>query len=445
MNKRSTIELIIIFIVTLIINLTWLNFNLDEIWSFGFSYNVSQGLIPYKDFNMVIFPFYPILNGLIMSLFGKNFLVFEITNAIICTAIFYYLKKLCPKNYYLIFIVLLSSIYANYSLLCLLLILIIINIEQKPKINHSLIGLLLGLLFITKQNIGIIFILPSIYLYYNKPKIILKRLLFFSIPIFFLIIYLLLTKSLFPCINYTILGLLDFNKYNAYINIQTFITIAIVLYILYRYFYKKDKKIILLYSLVSLFQNYPIFDSYHFLISIIPFSIYMLNRIKLPILAVKLTLFFIITIIIISIGSEILDNKKIFINNTNTFKYKALTVDQNKIINYVTDYIKNIPPQTKLFILDPNAYLYKLESNIDINKYDLINNGNMGYNGEETYKKEINDICNKEDCIILIDHMEYQKEYTQTNKELLRYVINNYQYQYKIGNLYVYKNKKEGN
>src|SRR5699024_10328786 len=126
MNKRSTIELIIIFIVTLIINLTWLNFNLDEIWSFGFSYNVSQGLIPYKDFNMVIFPFYPILNGLIMSLFGKNFLVFEITNAIICTAIFYYLKKLCPKNYYLIFIVLLSSIYANYSLLCLLLILIII-------------------------------------------------------------------------------------------------------------------------------------------------------------------------------------------------------------------------------------------------------------------------------------------------------------------------------
>ena len=85
MNKRSIIELIIIFIVTLIINLTWLNFNLDEIWSFGFSYNVSQGLIPYKDFNMVIFPFYPILNGLIMSLFGTNYLVFEITNAIICT------------------------------------------------------------------------------------------------------------------------------------------------------------------------------------------------------------------------------------------------------------------------------------------------------------------------------------------------------------------------
>ena len=440
MNKRSIIELIIIFIVTLIINLTWLNFNLDEIWSFGFSYNVSQGLIPYKDFNMVIFPFYPILNGLIMSLFGTNYLVFEITNAIICTAIFYYLKKLCPKNYYLIFLVLLSIIYANYSLLCLLLILMIINLEQKNKTNHYLIGFLLGILFLTKQNIGIIFLLPTIYLYHKEPKLILKRLLFFSIPIFFFIIYLLLTNSLSSCINYTILGLIDFSKHNTSLNIYTLITIALVVYILYRYFYIKDRQIILIYSLVSLIQNYPLFDPYHFLISIIPLAIYLLNRITLPSLSPKLT-FTIIVIFILSLSLyQILNNQKIIPNDTHNFKYKAISPYHNEIITTINNYIDNIPPSTYLFILDSSAYLYKLENNIDINKYDLINDGNMGYHGELTYQKEIENICHEKDCVILINHYEYQKEDTQTNQYLLQYVINNYQYTEKVGNLYAYKN-----
>ena len=39
--------------------------SLDEIWNYGFSYNIYNGLVPYKDFNMVMTPIYP----MIMSVF----------------------------------------------------------------------------------------------------------------------------------------------------------------------------------------------------------------------------------------------------------------------------------------------------------------------------------------------------------------------------------------
>ena len=56
---RKNRELIIIFIVTLIYNLVIPELSLDEVWNYGFCYNVLNGLVPYKDFNMIITPLYP--------------------------------------------------------------------------------------------------------------------------------------------------------------------------------------------------------------------------------------------------------------------------------------------------------------------------------------------------------------------------------------------------
>ena len=53
---RKNRELIIIFIVTLIYNLVIPELSLDEVWNYGFCYNVLNGLVPYKDFNMIITP-----------------------------------------------------------------------------------------------------------------------------------------------------------------------------------------------------------------------------------------------------------------------------------------------------------------------------------------------------------------------------------------------------
>ena len=98
-SKYPIIELLTIFVLTLIFNLMCNTLVHDEVWNYGFSYNIATGLIPYKDFNMVITPLFPILGALFMITFGKNLVVYHIFNAIICTGIFYYMKKYNSKSY----------------------------------------------------------------------------------------------------------------------------------------------------------------------------------------------------------------------------------------------------------------------------------------------------------------------------------------------------------
>ena len=93
MEKYQILELIIICILTLIFNLVCLTITGDEIWNYGFAYNIATGLIPYKDFNMIITPLFPILGAIFLSIFGKNLIVYHIFNALICTTIFSFIKK----------------------------------------------------------------------------------------------------------------------------------------------------------------------------------------------------------------------------------------------------------------------------------------------------------------------------------------------------------------
>ena len=88
-HKNIIIEFIIIFIITFFYNLICNHLiSNDEIWNYGFSYNIASGLIPYKDFNMIITPFYPFLGSLFLIFLGKNLVVFHIFNTFICTIYF---------------------------------------------------------------------------------------------------------------------------------------------------------------------------------------------------------------------------------------------------------------------------------------------------------------------------------------------------------------------
>ena len=82
-NKYHLLEYICIYIITLTFTLICNTLTEDEIWNYGFAYNIASGLIPYKDFNMVITPFYPMLAGIIMHFFCKSIVMFHIFNTII--------------------------------------------------------------------------------------------------------------------------------------------------------------------------------------------------------------------------------------------------------------------------------------------------------------------------------------------------------------------------
>ena len=133
-NKNYILELILIFIVTILFNLFINGLTNDEVWNYGFAYNISNGLIPYKDFNMIITPLFP----LIMSIFGRNIVVYHILNGFICVGIFYYMKKNNPRSYYVTYAILLFFALPNYSLACLLLLYIILDLENR-KANDYLI------------------------------------------------------------------------------------------------------------------------------------------------------------------------------------------------------------------------------------------------------------------------------------------------------------------
>ena len=69
------------------------------------------------------------------------------------------------------------------------------------------------------------------------------------------------------------------------------------------------------------------------------------------------------------------------------------------------------------------VYMYKLEKGKKINKFDLINNGNIGYRGEDVYIADISNNCHN-NCIFFIA----DKEKSQANKDIKNFVKNKYKY-----------------
>ena len=90
------------------------------------------------------------------------------------------------------------------------------------------------------------------------------------------------------------------------------------------------------------------------------------------------------------------------------------------------DFIKKYP-EHKLYVFGNYAYIVKLSLDIPVTKFDLINNGNMGYNVASKYIEEIDKTCFKKECLFIVNDSELNSQlYNQTNKNILMFVKNNY-------------------
>ena len=434
-NKYQLLEFLCIFIITMMFNLICVSMNHDEIWNYGFAYNIASGLIPYKDFNMIITPLSPLLNAIFMMLLGKNIITLHIINSIICTCIFFFMKKNYSKCYYIIYAIFLFYSLPNYNILCLLLLYILIDIENI-KGNDFIIGLLIGLIFITKQNIGIYLLIPSIITNIKNFKSLLNRCCGFIIPIIILIVYLICTNSFYNFIDYCFLGINDFAKKNLSINyIYLTVLILSIIYIIWQYI--KTKKNIFLYLLFYSFIAFPIIEDYHVMLVFIPTFGFFLSNLNLNKRIISYAFILFITIIF-SINIYTIHTEEFkYPNITNQYKFRRLNNSDAKSIELVSNYISEI--DERLYTISSTAYLIKLESNKQINKYDLLNNGNLGKNGAKKLINEIKNNCQKEKCVFLVDITDtYKPELTQFNQEIIHYIINNYN---DYGNLYNYELK----
>lgn len=397
----------------------------DEIWNYGVAYNISTGMVPYRDFNLVTTPLYPMLASVFIKIFGSYLYSFYIFNTIIVTLIIFISYKVVGKKIWVLvpFIVLYS--YPGYNILSILLLFIVLYaVSSDIRRKDIIIGLLVGLLFLTKQTVGVCLFIPMIY--YSKDKI--KSFISFLIPIIIFLIYLLWNQALYQFIDYCFLGLFDFGKSNSNLLFLPFeiVVVCVLIYYLFKSKFKKQE-----YFYVLMFQIIaaPIFDDYHFMLGFIPFIYLLLQRKQ--IIDYKFKYYVIIawfTCIFLSIKLNhfhdiyLIQDKNSYLYGRNIPEYIEKGI--RNIGNYIN---QNRDDYDNIYFFNINSYLIKLSIEYPLSKYDLINNGNMGYHGDSKYIHEVDNYCEENKCMFILYRYEFREDNSnQTNRDLFDYVVDKY-------------------
>ena len=181
--KEEILVFLIFLITTSAIILTKNLNNLDEVWIFNTARNIANGLLPYKDFNLVTTPGLPIFCGMILKIFGTEMFIMRIMAIIINSLIMFVIYKILKtfeikKEFSLLISIIIMRLFMDsmcidYNFLILLLALITLYIEIKAyKQNNNifeynlkkeiLLGTLAGLSITMKQTTGICFVIAFI-------------------------------------------------------------------------------------------------------------------------------------------------------------------------------------------------------------------------------------------------------------------------------------------
>lgn len=448
-NIKENIEKIVLFILVFITMLSIIIQkpvdDLDELWNYNFARNVADGLVPYKDFSIIVTPLLSIICGLILKITFNELIVMRVLAALLCTGIIYFVYKLflllnIKKEIALIFTFFIGYLFGtgfcidyNYATLLLTLGIIYIEItlyqkdnnliKTKPKADFIL-GFLAGLSILTKQTSGVcicLAVLGNKFLFIRKKEeflVCLKsfayRLIGIIIPVTIFLIYLFCNNAFEEFISYTILGVTEFTNTQSYLGLIKFdfvgiLSILVPITLVYTWikcvgFEKCNcEYILVVYGLAIFVICFPISNKIHFLIGSLPIIIIILCELNKLILLLK---------------NKVLKNEKIINILLKILKYAIILFlicySAINIYNYIKvseDYcqmkhFKYIPIsdrweriQKKLYdyiienedvkVLDALAVISMIPADRYNKDYDMFNIGNFGYNGENRLIEEI--------------------------------------------------------
>ena len=476
MKEKTKVKLIDIFfiIITMVLfaatvlprNLE----NLDEIWNFNFARNISNGLLPYKDFNMLQTPLLSFILGGILKLFGQELFVMRIASLVLGAGILFIAFKILRElkintkwsifSSALLFLFIKDSFYIDYNYAILFVTLLLIYIELKYK-NYSvkynvLIGLLAGITILLKQSTGIIIsAITVLYLLLEKRdketvKAILYRIIGVLIPCIVFILYLFITNSMSSFIDYCILGIGTFQNKISYLKLiqgkdltaflSLLVPVTLIILLVINLLHVKQGKlkeniqdiILFVFSLGQFIMIYPISDDIHFKIAAFPTimailyyvckNIQELKNIKLSIFIEHfmniITISFVGLLILESINDIYLysqTDKSILKHFSNIPISSTL---QDRIIE-VDNFIQN--EKKNVYILDSEAAVYMIPLDRYNKDFDMFLKGNLGQASEEG---QIEKIKNMKDTLILIKNNKIPLNW-QTPKEVITYVKEN--------------------
>lgn len=394
--------------------------NGDNYLNYGFAYNVANGMVPYRDFNMIVFPFCSFIGGFFLKLFGTNLITFYMFNSIIYVLIIYLVNKIDKSTVPIVLFMLVIYGITGYNIMSLLLFFIIMILEEKSD-NKLIMGIVLGIAIATNQKL-VLLLIPALLHKTNVQRIqIIEGVI---IPLQILLMYLFMNGALSYFIDYTILGLIDFGGNNFNIDYCIIIIIGVLTYMIYKYWKERDDRMI--YCIMFLIISYPIFDIMHVLVVVIPFVVYCCSAKGSSENLVKLAFTILIIFYIGISGYRTLSNPscKVVTDKSSNF---YLTIERQipkrlseKILKFYNDN-KN---ETDIYFLLYEAYYFKLSQKLPINKFDLSLVGNNGYNGTECLKEEIK---NMKHALFLVDNYTSTSNFDQTNYELINFIKENYE------------------
>ena len=190
MKKNIKSNILVGILITLAIigtsNFLYIGNN-DEFWTFANTYKLYNGISLYNENNVIHMPLFFWTGSLVFKIFGANFLVYRIYHLVIMFILYLAIYKLfinlnIKKEISILMIAILSILFrsvntagGSYTTLALaMFVLGVSNLIKAQNKNTNIIfqGIIAFLIFITKQNVGVYYILGLIiYLMSCKNRI----------------------------------------------------------------------------------------------------------------------------------------------------------------------------------------------------------------------------------------------------------------------------------
>ena len=324
------------------------------------------------------------------------------------------------------------------------------------------------LVLFTKQNIGAFYILSNIV--FNilrgiKNKEIRKHIIYSIKQVSLLIVLISISLftmyingNLYSFVNYTVLGIKEFAQSNLSVNIldainSIIVRISLLIIILVSNKFLKISKeeenniyMILIFTIIYFFIQYPIFNKYHTRISNIIMAILITYYIAIilkrtvkkdfiiKVIRVVNTISF-AEIILLSIISNYNYAKNVNIDK-GPFFGAVISDEQKENINTICSYITEKNDQgIDIKIISWKAMLYTTPLKINNGEFDMPFLGNLGKEGEDGLIEKIKELENVE---ILITKDEEDRLYQESTK-VRDYIINNFEQVGEIEEFYIYK------
>ena len=439
-EKDNLPAFILFFLISLGISLNIYLESSDEIWNFQNVYKMYNGFKIYKEINVIITPFFFGISEAIFHILGANLCIFRISHCIFMSILFLITYKMLKKleisktfSMLTVLMIILQQFFLlirtsfNYNNTALLFFIIgtYCLINDKTRKNILIQSIITSLILLTKQNIGLYYLLGNIlYLSISKNDIKNKiKEIFKYISIIFLvgmifIIYLIIDHNLNNFLNYTLGGIFEFANENLIFDSSAIVlmigimivNIGMSIFFIKKNFLLKEQKenikILFIFSIMLSLVCYPIFNWTHIIIGT---YLMIINVVYMVYLLFKDFKDGITKILKVVNGMIIL--AMIIFSCLNMYTWiKAITSDDypyswenpffggmlgkeeyeenEKIIKYIEENEKDV------IVLSNRAALYMVPLKRNNGDFDLPFKGNFGINGVDGLIEKIDNMQN---------------------------------------------------